>query len=66
MRFCLCRVMVLKLMEALSSMGIASLKDAASVVGQGDIAKAREVCSAARVDLDAELLREWLAEGAGS
>ena len=60
--------MASKLLEAMAMKDIASLQDAARIVGRGHVNKAREICALARVDhcdhscLEPQLLKEWLAK----
>ena len=56
--------MVSKLGEAMSMKGLTSVGDAAREIGQGDVSKANEICSLARVDLEGQLLKEWLSDDA--
>jgi hypothetical protein len=56
--------MVSKLVEAFVSKGMSSVNDAARQVGQGDVSKAEEICGLARVELDGQLLKEWLSDDA--
>jgi hypothetical protein len=56
--------MVSKLTEAMVSKGISSVRDAAQVIGKGPVSKAAEICGLARVELDGQLLKEWLSDDA--
>ena len=56
--------MVSKLGEALAIKGMSSVSDAAREIGQGDVSKADEICGLARVDLEGQLLKEWLSDDA--
>ena len=48
-----------KLVEAMALKGYDTLKKASDGLGK-DSDKAREICEIARVDLEADLLKEWL------
>jgi len=55
-----------RIVEAMAMKGITSLEQAGEIIGKGDVSKATEICTMARVDscahtcLEPQLLKEWL------
>ena len=57
--------MTTMLVTTMNGQGINTLKDAADVIGKGDVSKAAEIVAMSGVDLEPQLLKEWM-ENAGS
>ena len=57
----LAETMSTMIVTTLNGQGINTLKDAADVIGKGGISKAEEIVALAGVDLEPQLLKEWMA-----
>ena len=61
----LAETMSTMVVTTLNGQGINTLKDAADVIGKGDLSKAEEIVALAGVELEPQLLKEWMESAGG-